>query len=273
MSSGHLTIICLPDFQLDQSPSEAEIEEELNKGLAGTLAQLQQGVYRVVVSPYSFSTQVATLFLSTAQQLMIDSEALSSASIPIKLSEDMNEWVQLTGFAEKWFNLPEHHQPLNYAIATTEEQGVVAVLPLSCYQRYAGSASVLRHTLVEYGKGERAPKPYQPFKPAVFSSPQYDFDMEIARLQVAVVHEIQAIAIPQHQQRAEALKTSLLTTATNALKGHYTVTAEFSTPSVPFSDSNTRAMSLELTKVMERIVNMHTTAKNIQEKFAKWGYR
>ena len=285
MSSGQLTIICLPDSKLDQSPSQAEIEEELNKVLAGTelgtLSRLQQGIYRVVVSPYPFCTQAASLFLSTTQQLMIDSEALSSAPIPVH--EGMSQWVELSGFAEKWYSLPEH-LPLNYAIATTEEQGVVAVLPLSCYQRYAGSASVLRHTLVEYGKVGAAPKPLfpaanahkavlLPFKPAVFSPSKHDFDREIARLQVAVVGEIQAIAIPQHQQRAEALKTSLLTTATNALSGHYTITTEFKAPYVPFSDSNTRAMSSELMKVMEKVVTMHTTTKSLQEKFAKWGYR
>jgi hypothetical protein len=163
MSSGPLTIICLPDVKLGQSPSRAEIEEELNKVLAGTefgtLSQLQQGIGRVVVSPYPFSTQVASLFLPTAQQLMIDSEALSSAPIPVL--EDISQWVQLTGFDKKWYDLPEH-SPLNYAVATSEEQGVIAVLPLSCYQRYAGSASVLRHTLVEYGKVESAPKPLNP---------------------------------------------------------------------------------------------------------------
>lgn len=285
MSSGPLTIICLPDLQLLQSPSPAEIEAELNKafiaaGLNG-LSQLKLELERVVVSWYPLSLQVASLFLPVSQ-VMTDPVALSSAPIPASTKEDVEQWILSTESTEKWFELPEH-QPLDYAAASLETQGVVAVVPLSFYQRYAGSA--LTHTLVEYGKGsvskpvfdttqaKRAVSPALPPKQAVFVPSRHDLDVQMARVEVAVVQEIHSLAVPQHSQRSQALKTSIETTVSKALACHYADVSELKTPKVPYNDENTKEMASALTDTIERIIELHVRAKNLEKKLNDRGYR
>lgn len=287
MSSGPLTIICLPDLKLAESPAPAEVESALSKAVAAAglqeLSQLRLGLHRVVVSHYPLSFQVASLFLPV-DHLMTDPEALSSAPISAATDDDVSSWIQSTGFADNWFTLPPH-QPLDYTVAANEGQGTVAVVPLSFYQRYAGSASALAHTLVEYGResvskpvvvvaqAKRAVPPASPPQPKVLLPSRHDLDVQLAQVEVAVLQEIHSLAVPQHQQHSQALQTSLVSTVSKALAGHYTLTTELKTPSAPFSDSNTREMSSELVKVMESIVGIHKKAKNLKQKLEERGYK